>query len=55
MARTPRETRSRSNQPKPDAAQLITDEIVALLEKGTLPWRRPWAVSVGCAPSLAEA
>ncbi|MGR3436772.1 MAG: ArdC family protein [Shimia sp.] len=50
MARTPRTTRSRSTQPKADAAQLITDEIVALLEKGTLPWRRPWRMAGGGVP-----
>ena len=47
MARTSRETRSSSTQPKADAAQLITDEIVALLERGTLPWRRPWRMAGG--------
>jgi antirestriction protein ArdC len=50
MARTPRKTRSRSTQAKPDAAQLITDEIVALLERGTLPWRRPWRMAGGGVP-----
>ena len=50
MARTPRSTRSRSTEPKADAAQLITDEIVALLEKGTLPWRRPWRIAGGGVP-----
>ena len=49
MARTPRKTCSRT-QPKADAAQLITDEIVALLEKGTLPWRRPWRMAGGGVP-----
>jgi antirestriction protein ArdC len=52
MARTPRETRSRSRsaQAKPDAAQLITDEIVTLLERGSLPWRRPWRMAGGGVP-----
>ncbi|MGR3435778.1 MAG: ArdC family protein [Shimia sp.] len=50
MARTLRKTRSRSTQPKTDAAQLITDEIVALLERGTLPWRRPWRMAGGGVP-----
>nr|WP_245190964.1 ArdC family protein [Jannaschia formosa] len=45
MARTPRKTHSRSTGHKPDAAHLITDEIVTLLEKGTLPWRRPWRMA----------
>jgi len=47
MYRTTRNTQTRprtTRRPKPklDAAQAITDEIVALLEKGDLPWRRPW-------------
>ena len=50
MARTPRKTRSRRTNPKADAAQLITDEIVALLERGTLPWRRPWRMAGGGVP-----
>lgn len=33
-----------SRQSKFDAAQSITDELIALLSKGTLPWRRPWRV-----------
>ena len=50
MARTPRKTRSHSTKPKADAAQLITDEIIALLESGTLPWRRPWRMAGGGVP-----
>ena len=33
-----------------DAAQEITNEIIALLEKGTMPWRRPWRISGGGVP-----
>ena len=33
-----------------DAAQTITDEIIALLEKGTMPWRRPWTIAGGGVP-----
>jgi antirestriction protein ArdC len=49
MPRTQRKT-PRSTQPKADAAQLVTDEIVALLEKGTLPWRQPWRTAGGGVP-----
>ena len=28
-----------------DPAQAITDEIIALLEEGTMPWRRPWRIA----------
>ena len=55
MPRTTRriQTRSqttRSTHPKADAAQLVTDEIVALLERGTLPWRQPWRTAGGGVP-----
>ena len=33
-----------------DAAQAITDEMIALLEKGTMPWRRPWKIAGGGVP-----
>lgn len=33
-----------SRPSKFDAAQSITNELIALLSKGTLPWRRPWRV-----------
>ena len=33
-----------------DAAQAITDEIIALLEKGTMPWRQPWKIAGGGVP-----
>ena len=37
-----------------DPAQAITDEIVALLEAGTLPWRRPWRIAGGGVPLRAN-
>ena len=45
MARDGRKTKERF-----DAAQAITDEIVALLEAGTMPWRRPWRIAAGGVP-----
>ena len=33
-----------------DAAQAITDEIITLLETGTMPWRRPWKIAGGGVP-----
>jgi len=27
---------------KPDVAQLVTDEIIASLERGVIPWKKPW-------------
>ena len=50
MARTTRNTPPRSAKPKLDPAREITDEIVALLEKGTMPWRRPWRTAGGGVP-----
>ena len=38
---------TRATKERFDPAQAITDEIVALLEKGTLPWRRPWRMAGG--------
>lgn len=46
MPRTPRKTAPRDTKrnakPKPDPAQAITQEIIALLEAGTVPWQQPW-------------
>ena len=41
---------TRATKERFDPAQAITDEIVALLEKGTLPWRRPWRIAGGGVP-----
>lgn len=35
---------------KIDAYQIMTDRICALLEKGEIPWRRPWKQSGGLMP-----
>ena len=42
--------RRKAGRERFDAAQSITDEIVALLEAGTLPWRRPWRIAGGGVP-----
>ena len=36
-------TRKASNQPARDIYQEVTDRMVAALEKGTVPWRKPWS------------
>lgn len=41
------ETRATQARFDPAQAQAITDEVVALLETGTLPWRRPWRTAGG--------
>jgi antirestriction protein ArdC len=46
MPRTARKTtawtQSTGHAPTTDPAQAITEEIVALLEAGTVPWQQPW-------------
>ena len=37
-----RPAQKKSGAPKPDPATAISEEIVAILERGTLPWRQPW-------------
>ncbi len=39
-----------SSKPKLDPAQEITTEIIALFEKGTMPWRQPWKIAGGGVP-----
>lgn len=31
-----------NSKPKPDVFQLVTDKIIELLERGSIPWERPW-------------
>ncbi len=33
---------SRLTKPKPDVYQIITDRILQALDKGVIPWRKPW-------------
>lgn len=33
--------------PRPDICQLVTDRIVAALEGGVIPWRKPWNAGAG--------
>ena len=45
MPRTVRKTPARTAKtaaPKIDPAQAITEEIIALIEAGTVPWQQPW-------------
>ena len=37
IVRKPRETK-----PKRDTYAVITDRIIAMLEQGVVPWRKPW-------------
>lgn len=47
---TKKKTASR-NQEKEDLFQVVTDKIVAALEKGTPPWRKPWRNTAGGSPA----
>jgi antirestriction protein ArdC len=38
--------------PKLDAYQVVTDKIVAQLEKGVVPWTKPWDAAVGMPRNL---
>ena len=38
---------------RPDVYQIITNQIVALLEAGTVPWHRPWNTETGLPRNLA--
>ena len=46
MPRTARKTTTRRTKAEPrsrsDPAQAITEEIIALIEAGTVPWQQPW-------------
>jgi len=33
---------ARSRTPKFDASEVITNEIIRIIERGVLPWRKPW-------------
>lgn len=37
-------------KPKFDPAAAITNELIAIIERGTLPWRRPWRVPGAASP-----
>ena len=39
-----------SKRPKFDPAQAITDELIRVIERGTLPWRKPWRVAGSALP-----
>ncbi|HIJ80580.1 MAG TPA: DUF1738 domain-containing protein [Desulfuromonadales bacterium] len=37
-----------------DVYQIVTDRILELLERGTVPWRKPWATSQGMPKNLVS-
>ena len=45
MKKNTKKTYKKSAKEKIDVYQLVTDRIIALLEKGTVPWRKTWKSS----------
>jgi antirestriction protein ArdC len=41
---------ARSRTPKFDASEVITNEIIRIIERGVLPWRKPWTAGGSCRP-----
>jgi len=41
---------ARSRTPKFDASEVITNEIIGIIERGVLPWRKPWTAGGSSRP-----
>ena len=41
---------ARSRSPKFDASEVITNEIIRIIERGVLPWRKPWTAGGSSRP-----
>ncbi|WP_258953946.1 ArdC family protein, partial [Cognatishimia activa] len=41
---------ARSRTPKSDASEVITNEIIRIIERGVLPWRKPWTAGGSTRP-----
>ena len=41
---------ARSRTPKFDASEVITNEIIRIIERGVLPWRKPWTAGGSTKP-----
>ena len=41
---------AKSGKPKFDAAASITNELIAIIDRGVLPWRKPWQVGGSSVP-----
>ena len=41
---------SKFTKPKFDAAASITDELIEIIDRGVLPWRKPWTVGGSSVP-----
>jgi len=50
----PTVTRRKSSAPKVDAFQLITDQVIEILDAGVAPWRKPWNAETGMPLSMSS-
>jgi len=41
---------AKASKPKFDAAASITNELISIIDRGVLPWRKPWQVGGGAVP-----
>ena len=41
---------ARSRTPKSDASEVITNEIIRIIQRGVLPWRKPWTAGGSTRP-----
>ena len=41
---------ARSRTSKFDASEVITNELIRIIERGVLPWRKPWTVGASTRP-----
>jgi antirestriction protein ArdC len=51
---TTKTRRATTTKPRFDPFQAVTDRIVALMEAGTNPWRKPWASGLGMPRSIGS-
>lgn len=46
--------KSTARKPAADVYQIVTDKVLALLEGGTVPWRKPWSAAAGVPLSMSS-
>ncbi len=45
-----KKTTKKATKPAADVYQIVTDKVLAMLEAGTVPWRKPWTSTGGGSP-----
>lgn len=53
MKKTSSRRPAKARRERPDLYQQVTDKIIATIEKGTLPWRKPWRIDKARGASTA--